>query len=68
MKVLANRLRDLEGRHPSGPSRWHRIMVGVGQSEAKARAAYESGSMAIGAGDGIVWRILVAPGVTHAAA
>ena len=68
MKVLANRLRDLEGRHPSGPSRWHRIMVGVGQSEDQARASHEAEHGLIGAGDGIVWRVMVAPGVTHAAA
>ena len=68
MKALANRLRDLEGRHPSGPSRWHRIMVDVGQSEAHARTSHEAEHGMISAGDGIVWRVMVAPGVTHATA
>ena len=68
MKALANRLRDLEGRHSTGPSRWHRIMVNVGQSENHARASHEAANGLIGAGDGIVWRILVAPGASHATA
>lgn len=57
---LSNRVKALEDRTPSGPSRWHRILV-KGETEHEARSRYELVHGLIPAGDGIIFRSIISP-------
>ena len=55
---LDRRVKALE-RLRLGVQRWHRLIVELGQTEATARAAYESVHGAIGQGEGVIVRVIV---------
>ncbi|MXO85248.1 hypothetical protein GRI38_04320 [Altererythrobacter aurantiacus] len=59
MRNLRTRVQALEGTMPVGVQRWHRIIVGEGQTEAEARAAYEAKHGAIGEDSCVVFRVVV---------
>ena len=59
MRNLKTRIQALEGRSLEGLRRWHRIIVGDGQTEAEARAAYEAENGKVAAPDYWIVRVVI---------